>query len=163
MNRFRSLTLAALLAGVVAAGAAYAQGPDGRGPGARGPGGFGRGGGLPLRALNLTDAQQQQVRTLTQQYREQNRAAEQRLRAAFTAQRQAVETVPVNEALIRSTTQDLAEAQTEVALQRARMHADVFALLTPEQQAEARKLQTERQARGQQRQGQRQRQNQQQN
>jgi periplasmic protein CpxP/Spy len=151
MNRFRSLTLATLLAGVVAAGAAYAQGPapDGRGPGGRGPGGFGRGGGLPLRGLNLTDAQEQQVRTLTQQYREQNRAAGEKLRAAFDAQRNAVETVPVNEGLIRSTTQELAEAQTEAALQQARLHADIFALLTPEQQAQAKKLQAERQARRQ--------------
>jgi Spy/CpxP family protein refolding chaperone len=150
MKRFRVFTVAALVAGLLAGGAAYAQGPGaggrGRGPGGFGPG-FGPGGGLPLRALNLTDAQREQVRTLTQQYREQNRTAAERLRAAFEAQRRAVETVPVNEQLIRSTTQELADAQAEVAIQRARMHSEVFALLTPEQQAEAKKLQAEREAR----------------
>src|SRR5688572_13020337 len=110
MKRFRSFTLTAVVA-VLLAGAAYAQvpGPGGRG---RGPDGLGRGMGLPLRALNLTDAQQQQIRTLTQQNRQQNRAAFDRLRSAMDAQRKAIATIPVNEALIRSTTQDLVEAQT---------------------------------------------------
>lgn len=150
MKRFRSLTLTAVLA-VLLAGAAYAQGP-GPGAGGRGPDGFGRGMGLPLRALNLTDAQQQQIRTLTQQNRQQNRAAFDRLRTAMEAQRKAVAAIPANEALIRSTTQDLVEAQTEVAIQQARLQTEIFGLLTPEQQAEAKKLQTERENRLQQRQ-----------
>jgi periplasmic protein CpxP/Spy len=150
MKRFRSLTLTAVLA-VLLAGAAYAQapGPGGRG---RGPDGFGREMGLPLRALNLTDAQEQQIRTLTQQSRQQNRAAFERLRTAMDAQRKAAATIPVNEALIRSTTQDLVEAQTEVAIQRSRVQTEIFGLLTPEQQAEAKKLQTDRANRQQQRQ-----------
>lgn len=150
MNRFRSLTLTALLVGVLAGGAAYAQGPDG--PGRRGPGGRGGfGAGLPMRGLNLTDAQREQFKTLNEQNRQNGRAAMERLRTAMQAQRKAVETIPVNEALIRSTTQELAEAQTDVALQRARMHADAFALLTPAQQAQVTKLQAERAARAQQR------------
>ena len=154
MKRFRSLTLTAVLA-VLLAGAAYAQGPGPGGRG-RGPDGFGRGMGLPLRALNLTDAQQQQIRTMTQQNREQNRAAFQRLRTAMEAQHKAVATIPVNEALIRSTTQDLTEAQTEVAIQQARLQTEIFGLLTPEQQATAKKLQNERQNRLEQRQQRRQ-------
>ena len=149
MKRFRSLTLTAALA-VLLAGAVYAQGP---GPGGRGRGPDGGGGmGLPLRALNLTDAQQAQVRTMTQQNRQQNRAAFERLRTAQDAQRKAVATIPMNEALIRSTTQELAEAQTEVAIQQARLQTEIFGLLTPEQQAEAKKLQTERATHQQQRQ-----------
>jgi protein CpxP len=101
-------------------------------------------GGLPIRALNLTEAQQEQFRALTEQNRDQNRAALERLRTAMAAQRTAVETVPMNEQLIRSTTQELAEAQTEVALQRARLQTEFFALLSPEQQAQATKLQAER-------------------
>jgi periplasmic protein CpxP/Spy len=150
MKRFCSLTLGTVLV-VLLAGAAYAQGP---GPGGRGRGldGLGRGMGLPLRALNLTDAQQQQIRTLSQQNRQQNRAAFERLRTAMDAQRKAVATIPVNEALIRSTTEDLAEAQTEVAIQQARLQTEIFGLLTPEQQAEAKKRQTARETRQQQRQ-----------
>ena len=146
MKRFRSLTLTAVVT-ILLASAAYAQGP---GPGGRGRAdGFGRGVGLPLRALNLTYAQQQQIRTLTQQNREQTRAAFQRLRTAMDAQRKAVAAIPVNEALIRSTSQDLADAQTEVAIQQARMRTEIFGLLTPEQQAEAKKLQSERESRRQ--------------
>jgi Spy/CpxP family protein refolding chaperone len=143
MKRFRSLTLTAVLA-VVLAGAVYAQGP---GPGGRGPDGFGRGGGLPLRALNLTDAQQQQIRTATQQNRQQNRALFERVRTAMEAQRKAARTIPVNEALIRSTTQELVEAQTEAAIQQARLQTEIFNMLTPEQQAEAKKRQAERETR----------------
>ena len=68
------------------------------------------------------------------------------------AQRKAVATIPVNEQLIRSTTQELAEAQTEMAIQQARLQTEIFGLLTPEQQAQAKKLQAERDARAQQRQ-----------
>ena len=153
MNRFRTLTVAVALTGLLAGAAVYAQGP---GPGGRrgpgGPGGFGPGGGLPLRALNLSDAQQEQIRTLTQQHRTENRSAGERFRMAMEAQRKAAATLPVNEQLIRSTTQELVEAQTELAIQRARLQGEIFGLLTPEQQAEATKLQAERDARAQQRQ-----------
>ena len=39
------------------------------------------------------------------------------------AQRKAVETIPVDEGLIRSTTQALVDAQTEMAIQQARLLA----------------------------------------
>ena len=67
------------------------------------------------------------------------------------AQRKAVQTLPVNEGLIRSTTQALAEAQTEMAIQQARMQGEIFTLLTPAQQEQAKKLQAERETRAQQR------------
>ena len=147
MNRVRSFTTAAALTAVLAGGVAFAQGPGGgRGPG--GPGGPDA--GLPLRGLNLTEAQQEQVKTVRQQYRDQNRAAAEKLRAAFDAQRKAVETVPVDESAIRATTQSLADAQTEMALQQARVYSEIYALLTPEQQAQAKKLQSERRVRAQQ-------------
>jgi periplasmic protein CpxP/Spy len=163
MTRFRALTLTAVLAGLLVGSIAFAQGP---GAGRRGgpdgfgrPGGLGRGGpggpgGLPLQALNLTEAQQDQVKQLVQQYRAQNQNVGEQLRSAMDAQRKAVETIPVDEGLIRSTTQGLVEAQTEMAIQQARLQGEIFALLTPDQQAQARKLQAERNQRAQQ-QGQR--------
>jgi protein CpxP len=158
MTRFRALTITAALTALLAGGAAFAQGPGfsgrrGGGPGLQGgfgvPGGRG-GGGLPIRELNLSETQQQQIRDLTQQYREQSRAAAEQLRTAMEAQRKAVETLPVNEGLIRSTTQALVEAQTELAIQQARMQGEIFALLTPAQQDQAKKLQDAREARFQQ-------------
>jgi len=53
--------------------------------------------------------------------------------------------------LIRSSTQAMVEAQTELAIQQARMQSEIFALLTPAQQEQAKKLQAEREARMQQR------------
>ena len=159
MTRFRALTLTAVLAALLAGGVTFAQGP---GPGRRGPGGFGgpggpggRGGpggpggpgGLPLQALNLSETQQDQIKQLMQQYREQNQNVGEQLRTAMEAQRKAVETMPVDEGQIRFTTQALVEAQTEMAIQQARLQSEIFALLTPAQQDQARKLQAEREAR----------------
>ena len=164
MTRFRVFALTALLASVLAGGITFAQG---QGPGRRGAGGLGgfggpgRGGpggpgepggpgGLPLRALNLSEAQQDQIKQLTEQYRAQNQNVGEQLRTALEAQRKAVDTLPVDEGLIRSTTQALVEAQTEMAVQQARLHGEIFALLTPDQQAQVMKLQAERNQRGQQ-------------
>jgi Spy/CpxP family protein refolding chaperone len=69
------------------------------------------------------------------------------------AQRTAVDTMPVNEGLIRSTTQALVEAQTELAIQRARMQSEIFALLTPAQQEQLKTLRAERESRVKQRGG----------
>ena len=63
------------------------------------------------------------------------------------AQREAATTMPVNEGLIRSTSQALAEAQTEMALAQARVHGEIWTLLTPEQQAKAKELRTQRENR----------------
>ncbi len=135
-------------AALLAAGlgtAALAQGPEGR----RGGRGFGHGGrgGFPLAQLDLTDAQRQQVRDVMQRHREAMRAAGSKLNEAHRAQREAVNTMPVNEGLIRSTSEALAEAQTELALARARAHSEVWTLLTPEQQAKATELRTQRENR----------------
>ena len=138
----------ALLVGGVGAGVlAQGDGPGRRGPfGHRGPAGF-----PGLAQLDLTDAQRQQVRDVMQRYRTQMQESGQRLREAHDAQRTAVEAIPVNEGLIRSTTQTLANAQTDMALLRARIHSDVWSVLTPEQQEKAKQLRTQREARMKQR------------
>lgn len=146
----RIVTIGAALAALFAGStdvSAQTPGPGGRG---RGPGAVSRGPSgvaLPLRDLDLTDAQRQQIRQLTQQYREQSRATLDRLRQAQEARRQVVEVPPVDEARIRAVMQELAEAETELALQRARLNSDVHAVLTPEQQERARQVREEREAR----------------
>lgn len=146
--RTRAVTaavVAAIVAGAVAI--ASAQGPVG--PGRRG--GFGPGpgrGALPfVGALDLNEAQREQVRSVRERYQDQMAQAGKRLREAHDAQRAAIETVPVNEALIRSTAHALANAQTDMALLQARIHSDVWALLTPEQQEKATQLRAQREAR----------------
>ena len=147
-----SLVLALLL---VAGGLAlFAQAPDAGGrrggpPDVRGQGPMVM---LPLRQLGLSDAQQQQVRQLMQQFREQSRTLVDQVRAAEDARRTAVEAVPVDEGRIRAAMQQLFDRQTELAIQQARLHSDIRALLTSEQQQQLDKLRAEREARFKQRQ-----------
>jgi len=150
IRRVRSTIAVTVAAVLLAAGlgtAALAQDQGGRRGGRGfGPAGPGRG-GFPLAQLELTDAQKEQVRTVMQRHREDMRTLRQKLHEAHAAQRAAIETVPVNEALIRSTAQSLANAQTDMALLQARIHSDIWAVLTPEQQAKAKELKGKRQGR----------------
>ena len=75
------------LTGLLAGGAvAYAQGPENSGPRGRGFGGpGGPQAGLALRELALTDAQQEQVRQMSQQHREQVRMLNERFEADVRA------------------------------------------------------------------------------
>ena len=149
MNRFRSLVTGVALLALLATTVAYAQGPRGGGRGGRG---FGPGGpGLALNELNLTDAQREQVREIRERHKEQIQTLSRRLGDLAAKQRQAIETVPVNETLITSATQDMTQAQVEVAIQEARINADIWSVLTPEQQAKATKLRAERKAQMEQR------------
>ena len=161
IRRFRSTIALTAGAALLAAGlgtAALAQDQGGR----RGGRGFGPGrGGFPLAQLELTDAQREQVRTVMQRHREDMEAVGKRLHEAHEAQRAAVETVPVNEALIRSTSQALATAQTDMALLQARIHSDIWGVLTPDQQAKAKELKAQRDTRAKERGQRRQRQQQQ--
>jgi periplasmic protein CpxP/Spy len=91
--------------------------------------------------------QQQQIQTLIQQRSEGQREVVSRLREALESRRKAIEAMPFDETAIRSTTQTLVDAQTELAVLRAKLRSDIFALLTPEQQAQAVKLADERAAR----------------
>lgn len=145
MKPTRSFLAGALMLGMLAGGTAYAQQPPDRpGRGFRGGGPGGPGPMLALRELNLTDAQQDQIRAIREQHRDEIRQAETQVRNALEAQRKAVETTPVNEGSIRSTTADLAEAQTNAAIVQAHVFSETWAVLTPAQQAQAKKLQADR-------------------
>jgi periplasmic protein CpxP/Spy len=149
MKRVHSLVLLAVISGALAVGTTFAQerGAGGERRGHPRPGGITRDGGLPLGRLDLSEAQQQQIRTLTQQHREQNQEVVAKLRAAIDAQRRTTEATPVDEPAIRAAVQGAADVQAELAVRQARLRAEVFALLTPEQQAQAEKLRAERGAR----------------
>ena len=131
-----------------------------RGPGG-GPGGGPLGGllalhpDLPLAALNLTDAQREQVRTIMQSHRDEGRAIAQKAHAALENLRKASEGT-VDEGAIGQQSQALGAVIGEAAVLRARVRAEVFAILTPEQQAEAAKIAEQRRTRMQQRRQQRQ-------
>ena len=156
MSRLTKLAAGIGSLGVVAALSAslLAQGPDG--PGARGergmrghgPMGMGRGlEGLPLRGLDLTDAQREQVRGIMTARQADFKAIGERLRTAHEAQRQAVTRVPVDENEIRARVSEASAVEADFAILRARIHEQVYQVLTPEQQAKAKTLAAERQKR----------------
>lgn len=91
MIRFKTMGAVALVA-ALAGGAALAQAPRG-GRGGRGGGPDGPLGGIPVEALNLSQAQQDQIRDIPERNRQAMQALQERMRsdviAALTAEQQA--------------------------------------------------------------------------
>jgi protein CpxP len=156
MSRLTKLAAAICSLGVVAVLSAslLAQKAEGQGgpgePGMRRHGRIwmGRGlEGLPLRGLDLTDAQREQVRGIMTARQADFKALGDRLHAAREAEHQAVTRVPVDENEIRARVSELAAVQADFAILRAHIHEQVSQVLTPEQQAKAKTLAAERQKR----------------
>ena len=120
----------------------------GRGPG-RGMGGPGPGGGLlgPLpmlaRELGLSDAQKDQIKSIADSHRSEWKALVDREIAARQALDAAVTAQTVDEATIRQRSSEVAAIEADMAVARARAHAEVFQVLTPDQQAKAKQLQSQ--------------------
>jgi protein CpxP len=152
------LAVGATGAGLYAAAQNTNQGPPafmhGRmgGPGRGGPMG-GPLGLLPMfgRELNLTDAQKDQIKSIVESHRDEWKALGDRERAARQALEQAITSGTVDEGLIRQRSAEAAAVQADLAVARARTHAEVFQILTPEQKAKAQELQTQREERAKQR------------
>ena len=135
--------------GLAAGAYASAQNPDGP----RSPFGGQRGGrGGPGRfegplamlgpriaeRLNLSEAQKDQLRSIVDSQREDMRGYRDRARDARQAMQAAVTADTLDEGLIRARAADLAAIESDLAVARARIRADVFRILTPDQQAQAR-------------------------
>ncbi len=141
----------ALVAGAgLATAAAREQGPGGPGRpgmGRRGPGGPGGPGGplsLPLGGLGLTDSQREQVRATLDGHKAEFEAIRTRMQTARAALQTAVTAATFDEAAVRQASVDVAAVEADGAVLRAKVHSEVWALLTAEQQQKARALQTER-------------------
>jgi Spy/CpxP family protein refolding chaperone len=164
-NRTFLASLATMLGVVIVAGlgivaiSAQQGPPPGRGPGGmggpggRGPGMFGgpqeRGpmAGMMMRGLaqlNLTDDQKTQIKSAHESNKENTQAIAKRMIAAREALGDAATAEKIDEADIRAKAGALGAVEADAALLRATVHAQVFALLTPEQQAKARQLRAER-------------------
>jgi protein CpxP len=115
--------------------------------------GFGGFDGMALRQLDLTDAQREQIRSIFEQNRDEMRAAREKLRTARRGLHDAAsaDTVAkagtIDKSAIRTAAETLANAEAEAAINRARVHAQVWQLLTPEQQAKAKELRQQREQR----------------
>ena len=120
------------------------MGPGGRG-GMWGPGG--PGGPLAMLRmlgpqLNLTDAQKAQIKSIADSHRDEWKALGDRERTAREALTAAIMADTIDEALIRSKSAELGAVQTDVAVASARARAEVWPLLTPEQQAQVKQMQS---------------------
>jgi Spy/CpxP family protein refolding chaperone len=146
-----------LLAGAVPAAHAQDVAGPGYGPGPRGR--MGRMGPMgPMgmefgfRQLGLTDDQRQQVRTIMDRHREDFRSLGERMRTAREAVHAAVTSESPDESAIRTASAALADVQADGAVLRAKVHQEVWAVLTPEQREKAKSLRAEREQRWKERQ-----------
>lgn len=125
------------------------RGPGMMGRGMMGPGGPGmRGGpggmfGLPLRELELTDAQREQVKAIMESHRDEQKAAGDKMMAARKALHEAISAETFNEAAIRAAAGEVGAAEADAAVLQAKIHGEVFAILTPEQVKKAKELRSE--------------------
>ena len=154
MDRVRKIVMTTGIVAMLSAGAVslLAQAGTGRGAGPFGPGRGGFAAGFALGQLDLSDAQKQQVRDIMQRDRDQMRSTMQRLDQAMQAQRAAINQVPVNEQAVRAAAAQVATVQADLAVAQARVHADIWNILTPEQQTKAKELEQQAQARARERQ-----------
>ena len=144
-----ALALAAALL-VTAVGFAQQDGPRGfggpppEGPGGPrrgGPGGHGGPGGLgPLaRELNLTDAQESQIKQIEDSFRESTKSLHEQLFQAGGGPLDGL-TDTFDEAAARSAAQARAGVQVELEVAHAKMMSQIYALLTAEQKAKVAEL-----------------------
>jgi Spy/CpxP family protein refolding chaperone len=159
----RVFAAAALAAGLAAAGYASAQNtspdsPPFRQGGRGGPGGpfMGRGGplgpggpiGLPLRQLELSESQQEQVRAIAQSHEQELKAAGDRARQARQAVHTAITAETFDENLIRARAAEASQIEADVAVLQARLRAEVVQqVLTSEQRERLKKFEAEAQQR----------------
>ena len=114
------------------------------GPGMRGgPGGRGGMFGLPMRELDLTDAQREQVRAIMESHREAQKAIGDRMQTARKALHAAVAADVLDEGAIRAAAAEIGTIEADAAVLQAKIRGEVFALLTPEQAKKAKELRSE--------------------
>jgi Spy/CpxP family protein refolding chaperone len=90
--------------------------------------------------LGLTDAQNQQVQTIAQSHRDEWKALADRAVAAHKALNDAVTADVTDEAAIRQRSAEAAAVQADIAVARAHARAEMFQVLTPDQQAQAKTM-----------------------
>jgi Spy/CpxP family protein refolding chaperone len=145
LNRFGFLIGAAVLAAATSAAAAP-QNTTGDGGAFIGRDGrIGRFGlfhpGRRLAAeLGLSDAQKDQIKAVAESHKDEWQALAGRAREARQALHAAVTADQIDEGLIRQRSAELANVQADLSVARARAHAEIFRVLTPDQQAKAKAL-----------------------
>jgi protein CpxP len=116
--------------------------------GGPGPMGGGRGGPLgELRALDLTDAQRQQVKEVMDQHRNATQPLHDKAMTVRQALREAIEADTIDDNTIRQRSAAVAAVDADLAVAEAHLHQSVMAVLTAEQQQKLRELRAQAQER----------------
>lgn len=102
------------------------------------------------RHLNLTEAQQAQMQQISDRYKESTKGLRDQLRSLGRNSAEQAEGT-FNEAAVRQAAQARANLMVELEVARARMRAEMYAVLTPEQKAQLAQQKEERRQRRQQR------------
>ena len=87
------------------------------------------------REIALTDAQRDQIKAIAESHKDEWKGLADRERTTHMALMAAVTTEPLDEALIRQKSSEVAAVDADMAVARARTHAEVFKILTAEQKA----------------------------
>ena len=113
-----------------------------------GPGRMGGPGGpmgmLPMlgRAINLTDTQKDQIKAIADAHKDEWKAIFDRERTAREGLNAAITADTVNDALVRQKSAEVAAVEADAAVARAHAHAEVLQILTADQKAQLKDLQT---------------------
>ena len=104
-------------------------------------------GPMMIERLDLSQDQRDRVKQILDSHRDDQQALAQRAMAAREALESVITAANFDESLIRAKAADLAAVETDQTVARARIYAEVFQILTSEQQAKLKTLQAERQQR----------------
>ena len=127
-------------------GAPMGRGGFGPGPGMRGPGGPGMMGIPP--GIDLTEEQRTQVRSIMESHRDQMQQAGEKMRTAREGMQALIEADNLDESAIRAKAAEVGAAEADAAIMQARIHAEIFQILTPEQQQKAKEFRASHQGPG---------------
>ena len=147
-----TILIGALMTFVVWGGLGYEVHAQGRGgpPGSRGEMRGGRAGSpagmLPLRQLDLTDAQREEIRAIFDQNQSRLRVTGEQLGRAKQALHEVVTSDWVNESEIRARAETLGLAEGDAAVVRADLYVQLWRILTPAQQARVQEIEAEMKA-----------------
>jgi Spy/CpxP family protein refolding chaperone len=144
------IAAAAVLLGTVLGHAQTADEAAPPPPPMHGHGDWGMGGGHRMEFfadyLNLTDAQQTQMKTILQKERASLKPLMLQMRQTHQALR-AYEQGTFDEAKVRAIAAQQAQAQVELMVAETRVHNELFQVLTPEQQTKMKEMETRHEAR----------------
>jgi Spy/CpxP family protein refolding chaperone len=92
--------------------------------------------------IALTDAQQEQIKNIADSHRDEWKALADRARTAHEALDAAVTADAMDEGLIRQHAGEVGAVEADMAVGRARAKGEVFQILTDEQKAQIKAMQT---------------------